>query len=313
MSLTLANSLALVNDVLQAAIVIFGAGVILYNVPHWVGDRVTRAFSNLVFFVVVVYFSELLVSRTQLPVSAEYILRSGWLGIAFVPAAQFHLSDALLVTTGYFSKRRRLAVRGFYLLGLALFAMTVFSDTITMGLVDIPHVPHLQRGPLFPLFVLFFLGTTGISIYNVFRARQRCVTRTTRQRMTTILTAFLAAPLAVFPYQLLVGDASVSLPIWLLLISGNLIVGIMFALLTYYLAYFGQVSPDRVVRVRLFKFMARVPMTATIALSVYILVGRASPLLGLPSETMRAIALVLTVMFVEWSIHQFKQPLERFL
>jgi hypothetical protein len=95
------------------------------------------------------------------------------------------------------------------------------------------------------------------------------------------------------------------------LILGNLVVGLMFALLTYYLAYFGATSPDRVVRVRLFKFMARVPMTATLVLLVFILAGRASNVLGLPTATVQAFAVVATVMVVEWAVHAFKQPLER--
>jgi hypothetical protein len=100
-------------------------------------------------------------------------------------------------------------------------------------------------------------------------------------------------------------------PFWFVLILGNLIVGLMFSLLTYYLAYFGATSPDRVVRVRLFKFMARVPLTATLVLLVFVLAGRASSVLGLPTATFQAFGVVATVMVVEWAIHAFKQPLER--
>ena len=313
MDANLAMWMALINDILQASIVIFGSGVVLYNLPHWRQDRVTRSFSNLIFFVVVVYFSELLVSRTQLPVSAEFLLRFGWVGIVFVPASQFHLSDALLVTTGYFSNRRRLMVRVFYLASALFLGLVFGTDLITGSLENVPLVPHLQSGSLFWLFVLYFWGVIGIGIYNVYRARNRCVTTITRQRMTVILLAFLAAPLGVFPYQLLSNnEVIVSLPVWLLLIFGNIVVGVMFSFLTAYLTYFGRVSPDRVVRVRLFKFMARVPLTGMIVLLVYVLVSRASPWLGLPPETTLAVAVVATVMIVEWAIHQYKQPLERF-
>jgi hypothetical protein len=313
MNAGLASWLALINDVLQASVVIFGSGVVLYNLPHWRQDRVTRSFSNLIFFVVVVYFSELLVSRTQLPVSAELLLKFGWLGIVFVPASQFHLSDALLVTTGYFSNRRRWMVRGFYLVGLLFLGLVFGTNLMTAGLENVPLVPHLRAGSFFWLFVVYFWAVISAGIYNVYRARTRCITSTTRRRMTVILLAFLAAPLGVFPYQLLSNrDITVSLAVWLLLIFGNIVVGVMFALLTAYLTYFGRVSPDRVVRVRLFKFMARVPLTGMIVLLVYVLVSRASPWLGLPPETTLAVAVVATVMIVEWAIHQYKQPLERF-
>src|SRR5690606_27245774 len=142
-------------------------------------------------------------------------------------------------------------------------------------IIPVAQAPHLEAGPVFPLFAIYFWIVTGVSIYNVWRAQRLSVTSTTRLRMRLILAAFLAAPLGVFPYLLLSSNANLQLtaPFWMVLILGNVIVGMMFAILTYYLAYFGAMSPDRVVRVRLFKFMARVPMTATLVLLVYILVG----------------------------------------
>lgn len=305
--------LALVNDVLQAAIVIFGSAVALFNLRHFLRDRVTRAFTNLIFFVVIVYLTELLASRTNITHSSEPWLRLEWVGIAMVPAAQYHLADALLATTGHISKRRRQFVRVFYLIGLTFIALVGLSDLVVGGVIEVPQATHLRAGPLFPVFTLYFWLVTGISIYNVWRSLQLSVTSTIRQRTRIILAAFLAAPLGVFPYLLLSSNPSLEITplFWLVLIAGNLTVGVMFAFLTYYLAYFGAMSPDRVVRVRLFKFMARVPMTATIVLLVYIAVSRTSTLLGLPVETALPVAVVATVMLVQWAIHIFKKPLER--
>jgi hypothetical protein len=53
-------------------------------------------------------------------------------------------------------------------------------------------------------------------------------------------------------------------------------------------------------------------MAGTIVLLVYILVRRGSPILGLPTETALGFTLVVTVMVVEWLIHAYKRPLERF-
>ncbi len=96
-----------------------------------------------------------------------------------------------------------------------------------------------------------------------------------------------------------------------MLILGNLVVSILFAFLTSQLVYFGAMSPDRVVRVRLYKFMARVPLAATIVLLVYVLVSRAPSIFGLPKEVALGFAVVATVMIVEWIIHAYKKPLER--
>ena len=304
---------ALTNDVLQATIVIFGSAVVLFNLRHFIRDRVTRAFSNLVLFVVIVYLMELLASRSDVAFSREPWLRLEWVGIAMVPAAQFHLADALLMTIGNPSRRRRLLVRAFYLTGLTFIILVGFTDLVVTGVIAIPQAPHMQAGLLFPLFALYFWLVTAASIYNVWQAYSLSITSTIRGRMRMILIGLVAAPLGVFPYLLLSSnpELQVSPLFWLVLISGNLFVGVMFGLLTYYLAYFGARSPDRVVRVRLFKFMARVPMTATLVLLVYVLIGRTSSFLGLHTATAQAVGVVAMVMLVEWAIHAYKRPLER--
>lgn len=310
----LTEILALINDIVQATIVIFGAAVLLYNLPHSFHDRVTRAFNSLLFFVVIVYFTELLVTRAVVPLSTEMWIRLEWIGIAMVPAALFHLADALSVTTGDISPLRRLFVRVWYILGVIFFSVALFSDFLVNELIPVKHAPHLSAGPIFPLFAIYYWSISVISIYLVWRARERCVTRTTRKRMGVILATSLAAPLAVFPYLTISNDPNleISIAFWLVIILGNLLVSVMFAFMTYYIAYFGAKSPDRVVRVRLFKFMARVPLTATIVLLVYIAVARADTLLGLPVGTALALAIVGTIIFVEWALHALKRPLERF-
>lgn len=304
---------ALINDIIQAVIVIFGSAVVLYNSNRLRRAEVTRAFSFLVSFVVLVYLSELLVGRILVPTSAETWLRVGWIGIALVPAAQFHLSSALLATTGKLPHYRRILVPAGYATGVIFAGLALWTDYLAADLVVLPYSARLSAGPLFPIFSLYFWFVAISSIYNVWRARGRCMTSTTKRRMTNTLIAFLAAPLAVFPYMLLIGNPQQSVPswLWLIIIFGNLLVGVMFGVLTAELAYFGTVSPDRVVRVRLYKFMARVPLAATIVLLVYIIVSRNSPILGLPLEVALGFSLVATVMLVEWAIHAYKRPLER--
>lgn len=308
-----AEVFALINDIIQAIIVIFGAAVVLYNSNRLRRAEVTRAFAFLVTFVVLVYLSELLVGRILEPDSAETWLRVGWVGIALVPAAQFHLSSALLATTGKLPHYRRILVPAGYIVGIFFAALALWTDYLAADLVILPYSARLSAGLLFPVFSLYFWLLAFSSIFNVWRARQRCLTSTTKRRMTNTFIAFLAAPLAVYPYMLLSGDPQEVVPswLWLVIILGNLLVGVMFGVLTAELAYFGTVSPDRVVRVRLYKFMARVPLAATIVLIVYIIVSRNSPILGLPLEAALGFSLVATVMLVEWAIHAYKRPLER--
>lgn len=307
------ETLALANDVLQAIIVIFGSAVVLYNAGRSLRAPVIRAFSSLISFFVLVYLTELMVSRTIVTISTEVWLKVMWIGVTLVPAAQFHLSSTLLSTTGVSPVRRRWLVPGCYAGGLVFLSLVIWTEWVVGDLVRLPHTPHFTAGTLFPFFTVYFWLTAAASIYNVWRARKRCVTRTTRRRMTITLAAFLAAPLGVFPYLTLNSGLVENVPtlFWSLVIAGNLVVGVMFALLTAHLIYFGTFSPERVVRVRLYKFMARVPLAGSIVLLVYVLVSRSSPLFGLPTETALGFALVATVMLVEWLIHAYKRPLER--
>lgn len=314
MSEQVPSTLALINDVLQAIIVVFGAAVVLYNLKYILRDQATLAFSSLLFFVVLVYFSELLATRTALTNSAEIWIRLGWIGIALVPAAVFHLADALLDITGDMSSWRNGFVVFGYLIGVLIAGLAIFTDLIITSPTLSALVPQMAAGVLYPLFAVYYWLVSGTGIYFIARARALCVTRTTRKRLTMILLAISAAPLAVFPYLTISGERNVQgyILFWMVIILGNLTISIMFALLTYYMAYFGARSPDRVVRVRLFKFMARVPLAATILLIIYVIVIQAEQILGLHLETALAIAVVGTVILVEWAIYAFKRPLERF-
>lgn len=309
----LSSFLALANDVLQAVIVIFGSAVVLYYLGRSLRVPVIRAFCALITFVVIVYLTELLVSRTIISASAETWLRIEWIGISLVPAAQYHLSDALLTMTGFPSRRRKWVVYGAYVIGLVFLGLVLTTNLIVDELVPMALTPHLTAGPLFPLFIIFFALGTAASFHHAWQARKRTITRTTRFRVTTTMVTFLAAPLAVFPYLVIRGSPQSVVPFifWPVVLLGNLVVAVLFAIMTSHMSYFGTVSPDRVVRVRLYKFMARVPLAGTIVLLVYILVRRGSPILGLPTETALGFTLVVTVMVVEWLIHAYKRPLER--
>jgi hypothetical protein len=245
--------------------------------------------------------------------SAEVLLRIGWIGVAMVPAVQFHLSDALLNATGKLSRRRRVLVILGYLGGLVFALLGLFTDWVVGPPLPTAVNPRLTSGVLFTGFAAYYWVVALSSVYNVWRARQRCLTTTTRRRMTTTLFAILAAPLSVFPYTLLFNDPTSELPLflWPVIILGNFTVSILFGVLTSQLVYFGSTSPDRVVRVRLYKYMARVPMAATIVLLVFVLVNRTTPPFGLSKETALGFAVVATLMIVEWIIHHFKHTFER--
>ncbi|MFK7805472.1 MAG: hypothetical protein AB8G95_27830 [Anaerolineae bacterium] len=309
--------ISLTNDVLQSAIVIFGSAIVLYNLPYFLRDRVTRAFSLLTTFVVIVYTTELIVSIGVPLASAEAWLRAEWIGIAHVPAALLHLSDVLLISTGSVSKRRRYAVYSVYLIGTLVMLTAMFSNILVGTVIQQESFTYLKAGFAFPIFSIFFIVIVSISIWNIARARNRTLIPTTRRRLNLVLAGALAAPIGVYPYLLISSGRTAQGQNWdslidILLFFGNLIVGAMFAILTSQLVHFAlSSSPARVVRVRLYKYMARVPLAATLVLIAYVTVRQGSNFLGLPIELAVPFAIVATVIITEWAIHTFKRSLEQ--
>jgi hypothetical protein len=311
---TFTGILALTNQILTSAIVILGFGLLLYSLTHNLRERVARAFSLLLAFVVVVYLGDVAAGLTTDPVQTAIWLRFQWIGIAFVPAAYLHLSDALLVMTNDQSARRRIAARLSYGLSSLFLAAAIFTDLIVDGVI-LATAPHLDAGPLFWLFTLYFYIAVGWGAYNLYRARERSLTPTTRRRMTYLLAASAAPVAGVYPYMLVASYDAFRAPslFWLVAIIANLAVGGMLTVMAYVIAYFGVLTPDRVVRARLVKFLVRGPFVATVTLIAVIAVRRTTQFLGLPSDAASLFTMVAVIVLLQWAIVLSKPALERLL
>src|SRR5215216_6442343 len=100
MEATLAPLLDLINETLASAIVVVAASILFYNLTRNLHNRIARTSAVVLGCVTATYICDVFVSLG--PGVETYIatLRLQWVGIAFMPAAMFHLSDALLATTG---------------------------------------------------------------------------------------------------------------------------------------------------------------------------------------------------------------------
>jgi hypothetical protein len=290
-----------INEVLTAATVIIAASMLLYNLSHGPNDRVTRASSALLGCVSAIYIGDVLVAISRAPQTIETLLRLEWLGIAFAPAALFHLSDALLATTGLRSRgRRRRVVRLLYAFATLFFVLACLTDLIVRDLLLQP-LEIMQPGPLFPLFVAYFLVASLFAFNNVLRARRRCLTRATHRRMTYLLFALITPMAGVFPFSLLFPNAAEvdAALIWLLVNVGNLGIVLMLAFMAYPLAFFGPKKPDRMIKAELLSFMLRGPITGIAVLIVILYVPRLS-FFGIPSSALMPFVAVATVMGLQW-------------
>jgi hypothetical protein len=264
--------------------------------------------------VILAFLSDVFISLDPDGEYLEIWLRFQWLGIAFVPAALVHLSDALLSTTGRPSRRRRkVVVRVSYLLSTVFTVLALATDAVVSGPTS-RDLPHMKAGPLFPVYVAYLLVIAVFAVINVVRARRRCLTRYTRRRMTYLLAVFPTPAYGIFPYSLL-GDlgSEQDVPLLIVLNLANLIVMLMLVFMAYPLSFFGTHKPDRVIKSQLLEFMLRGPLTAAAILAVILFVPRVTNVLGLEGDALVPFAAVAILLLLQWSITLSLPILKRWL
>jgi len=305
----------LINVILASGIVIVSFAFLLYLVIYNLRNNVARSFVTLLSCVLLTYFVDLAMFGTENPEAVSPWLRLQWVGIAFTPAAYLSFSNALLITTGARNRFRDVGVRVSYFLSTLLLLGVAFTDWVALSGALTHRAPHLLPGPLFPFFVLYFFTCVIWGAGNVLWARRRCLTSTSRRRMTYLAATFAAPAAGVFPYLLLTGWPSYApgVTLWLLLVLGNVGVGLMLVLLAYSVAFFGALTPDRVVKHRLVRFLLRGPLVATLVIVVIIAASQAEGWLGLPSHRSMLFGVVGVILLLQLGIEVAKPLIDRAL
>lgn len=314
----LAQLLGLLNETLASAIVIVAASMLLYNLTRNLRDRVARTSALLLGCVTFTYICDVLVSLDPSPGTYRSILRMQWIGIAFLPVAMIHLSDALLATTGLPSRgRRRRVIRVLYLISAVFVLAAAFTNWLIIPTQIDPEYFQgiyfsVQAGPLFAVYCIYFAIATAVAFIYVGRARKRCLTRDTRRRMGYLQFALLTPALGIFPFSLLIGAGQEYSLIGLILVNvANIIVILSLAFLSYPLSFFGSDIPDRVVKTDLLRFFLRGPMTGVLALAMILYFTPATRILGIPVQSFLPFAVVAAVLVWQWFVALALPVLER--
>ncbi|MBL8058650.1 MAG: hypothetical protein JNK29_18245 [Anaerolineales bacterium] len=314
----LVGGLATLSQILASGIVITTSSLLLFGLSLNLRERVVRAFAALLAFVTIVYFCDVVVSTLAEARAAEPWLRLQWLGIAFIPVAYLHFSDALLATTGQPSRgRRRTAVRLLYITAGLFLVAAAFSDVLVLDAVleASSAAAHLRAGPLFLVFLAYFGGSLAWAGWNFLRAYRRCQTSTTRRRMLYLMTSAAAPPLGTFPFLLIAGGTAALHPVffWALVIITNTAVTVLLLVMAYTVAYFGIAQPDRIVKARFFQWVLRGPLVASSVLAVYVLVTRYGPRLPVYDQRLLPFLLVGVLLVLQFVITLVRLPIERAL
>ena len=309
------GSLTLANQVLSATIVLTAFSLLIYLLTHNYRSAVARAFCALLAFVLIVYIGDVALYEVESQAAAVRWLKFQWIGIALVPAAYLHFSVALLRSTHVHTRWQRIASGLSYAAGFAFLGLVFLSGLLVSDGVYLPRASHLSAGPLFWVFALYFFVTVGWGASNIVRARRRCLTPASRRRMTYLGLAFVAPALGVFPYLLLTSMPT-SLPtnaFLMLLLVGNVGVLLMIVLMAYSVAYFGALTPDRVIKHSMIHYLLRGPFVGAAVIFTMLAVPKVQQILGLPRDTVLIFAVVGVVVLLQLAINLLKPFIDRII
>ena len=310
------NVLRGLNDLLTAGIAITAFSLLLYALSFNLRDRVARSFAIILMCVVLVSVGDAIASTAISTSQLEFWMRVQWIGIIFLPPAYLHFSDALLETTGRPSRgRRRRLVWVMYVVSMG-FVILIPTDWLVGPVVEnVAPAPHLQRTPLTWFFAFYYLSVMTVSWINFWRAYKRTVTRTSRRRMRYLLIGALAPILGSYPF-LLFGSSLAenhSLLFWVAATLSSLAVSVLLVLMAYAVAFFGVSWPDRVVKRRLFKWLMRGPVTASVILALVTVVSRYGDRIGISNPIAIPIVTVTSLLIMEHLITLVAPIWERWL
>ncbi|MBC7254652.1 MAG: hypothetical protein H5T66_00915 [Chloroflexi bacterium] len=303
------------NLILASANVIIGFSLFLYILLFNSRSAVARAFCALEAFITLVYIVDVGMTEIDTPVAASIWLRLQWLGIAFVPAAYLHFSDALLRTTVGVSRWRRAGVFLTYALGLTAFGLVMSSDVIVKGLAVHDHLFYLEPGPFFGVFATYYALVSLGGWVNITRARAVALTSASRRRLSYLMLAVIAPTLGVFPYLLIPTAARyLGAPIIkVFTLAGNLGIALMTIVIAYVVAYQGVILPDRVVKHRLIHFLLRGPLVAILVIVLMLTIPRVESILGLPRDTVLIVSVAGSVVLLQVLVNAAKPAIDRII
>jgi hypothetical protein len=313
--ITFTSILNFSNLILASANVIIGFSLLVYVLSHNMKSPVARAFCALSALITIIYLVDVSMAEVQTLLSANIWLHVQWLGIAFIPAAYMHFSDALLRTTGDLSRGRRALTWISYAIGLATVISVFLSESLVDQATQTGSLYHLVAGKFFWVFAVYYLVTTIAGWLSILRARNRCLTSASRRRMSYLLLTFAVPSIGVFPY-LLIPTTALSLTsnaIEGITLFGNLGVALVVIVIAYIVAYQGVLLPDRVVKHNLIHYLLRGPLVAILMIVMMLAIPRVEQILGLPRDTVIIVAVAGSVVILQLAVNLAKPAIDRLI
>ncbi|NIV31204.1 MAG: hypothetical protein GWN58_17435, partial [Anaerolineae bacterium] len=99
----------------------------------------------------------------------------------------------------------------------------------------------------------------------------------------------------------------------LLLLAGNIGVLLMMVLMSYSVAYFGALTPDRVIKHNLIHYLLRGPLVGAFVIFTMLAVPKVQQILGLPRDTVLIFAVVGVIVLLQLAINRAKPMIDRLI
>lgn len=305
-----------ISDVLTAGLAITTFSLFLYSLTFKIRDRLTNIFTVILFVLILIFGADAFGSVTTEKEILLKILKVHWTGLIFIPTLYFLFSDALLALTGKPSRGKRRII-GFGLIALSIvLCILLFSDNLLGELItDQAPAPFFYRTNAMDFYLVFFFSAIALSIYNFARAIQRTNSPTSKRRMIYLVGGAIGLFFGLFPYLIFESSIGIlnSLTFWFLSAVLYLTSWILINTMTYAISFFGFSVPDREIKNRLFHWIFRGPLTASVTLGLTTLLRRAGNLLGQDFLMLEILAMVASIVLLEHLYTLFFPKMEKIL
>jgi hypothetical protein len=199
----------------------------------------------------------------------------------------------------------------------ALFLLLLSMGYLVGSFVpDGQPAPHLKRTFWTEVFTFYYVSTMVLAGINFARAYARMLTRSGQRRMLYLMAGATAPALGSYPFLLYGYELAGRYPFlfWSAATVINLLVGGLVVVMAYAVAFFGVSWPDRLVKSRLFKWIMRGPVTASVTLGLMTVVRRSGGLFFQQEySAFVPLAVVVSVLLLEHLITLVSPLWERWL
>ena len=202
-----------------------------------------------------------------------------------------------------------------YVVSSVFLLLLAFGYLLSPVIANGAPAPHLQRTLWTEVFTLYYILAMLWAGINFSRAYSLMLTRSGRRRMLYLMAGATAPALGSYPYLLYGYSFAAQYPylFWGGATFINVLVGGLVIVMAYAVAFFGVSWPDRVIKSRLFKWIMRGPVTASVALGLMTIVRRTGVLVGIEYSVFVPLTMVATVLLFEHGITIFAPLWERYL